>query len=65
MCLTPPPVRPSAVLFSGLVEAEEEIATELIHVGDVLKVLPGAAVPTDGVVVLGRSAVDEAMITGK
>ena len=51
-------------MCQGAVVSEEEIATELIHVGDVLRVLPGSAVPTDGVVVLGRSAVDEAMITG-
>ena len=52
-------------VLAGAVISEEEISTELIHVGDVLKVLPGATIPTDGVVVLGRSAVDEAMITGE
>ncbi|GAX75729.1 hypothetical protein CEUSTIGMA_g3172.t1 [Chlamydomonas eustigma] len=50
---------------TGVVEGEEVIGTELIQVGDVIKVLPGTTLPTDGKVVLGRSAVDESMITGE
>ncbi|GFR40300.1 hypothetical protein Agub_g482 [Astrephomene gubernaculifera] len=50
---------------SGRVLAEREIPVELIQVGDVLRVLPGAAVPADGVVLAGRSGVDESMITGE
>jgi len=44
---------------------EKTIATELIHVGDLLKVLPGARVPADGVVVKGEAYIDESMVTGE
>ncbi len=42
----------------------EEIDAELLHVGDRVRVLPGAAVPVDGMVTEGRSTVDESMVTG-
>lgn len=50
----------------GLFEAEEtEIPTALVHRGDILKVLPGARIPADGVVARGSSYVDESMLTGE
>lgn len=44
---------------------EEEISLEDVVVGDRLRVRPGDKVPVDGVVVDGRSAIDESMITGE
>lgn len=44
---------------------EEDVPLEQIQVGDLLRVRPGEKVPVDGVIVEGRSSVDEAMISGE
>lgn len=45
--------------------SEQPIDINLVQVGDYLKVLPGARIPTDGKVHLGKSFVDESMLTGE
>ena len=45
--------------------SEEEIPLENVQVGARLRVRPGDKVPVDGVVVDGRSSVDESMISGE
>jgi Cu+-exporting ATPase len=45
--------------------SEADVALDQVRVGDRLRVRPGEKVPVDGVVVDGRSAVDESMITGE
>lgn len=44
---------------------EEDVPVEHIRPGDVLRVRPGEKLPVDGVVVEGRTTVDESMITGE
>jgi Cu+-exporting ATPase len=44
---------------------EEDVPLEQIQPGDSLRVRPGEKIPVDGVVVEGRSAVDESMISGE
>jgi len=44
---------------------EEDVALEVVHVGDHLRVRPGERIPVDGVVLEGASAVDESMVTGE
>ena len=45
--------------------AEEDLALERVHPGDLLRVRPGEKIPVDGVIVEGASSVDESMITGE
>ncbi|TGE04280.1 heavy metal translocating P-type ATPase [Hymenobacter fodinae] len=46
-------------------EQEIDLPIEQVRPGDVVVVRPGEKVATDGIVVLGHSAVDEAMLTGE
>lgn len=45
--------------------SEEEIPLEDVAVGDKLRVRPGDKVPVDGIVVQGRTSIDESMISGE
>jgi Cu+-exporting ATPase len=44
---------------------EEDVPLEHVQVGDRLRVRPGEKVPVDGVVIEGRSNVDESMVSGE
>ena len=44
---------------------EMEVPVDDVRVGDLVQVRPGEKIPVDGVVVEGRSAVDESMLTGE
>jgi len=44
---------------------EAEVSTDDVRVGDIILVKPGETIPVDGVIVEGRSSVDESMLTGE
>ena len=44
---------------------EEEISVDEIERGEMLRVRPGEKIPIDGVIVEGKSNIDESMITGE
>ena len=54
---------PTARRVTGGSEADVPLA--LVQPGDLIRVRPGERVPVDGVVIEGRSAVDESMLTGE
>jgi len=45
--------------------AEEDVPIDSILAGDTLRVKPGEKIPVDGLLVEGRSSVDESMLTGE
>ncbi|GFS29561.1 heavy metal atpase 5 [Actinidia rufa] len=49
----------------GNVIREEEIDSRLIQKNDMIKIIPGAKVASDGFVIWGQSHVNESMITGE
>ncbi|KAH7056195.1 hypothetical protein BKA57DRAFT_480962 [Linnemannia elongata] len=66
MCLTPS----TCTIYvidpkTGERTSEKKIPSELVQKGDIIKIVPGDKIPTDGVVVGGQSTVDESMVTGE
>ncbi|CAG8449526.1 10508_t:CDS:1 [Diversispora eburnea] len=66
MSLTPS----NAVIYikdpkTGDIIEEKKIPTELIQMGDIVKIVPGNKIPADGIVTSGSSTVDESMVTGE
>jgi len=54
--------RTARVVRAGL---EMDISVDDVRVGDIVLVRPGEKIPVDGVVIEGRSALDESMLTGE
>eukprot|EP01018_Ginkgo_biloba_P021467 Gb_24190 [translate_table: standard] len=49
----------------GNIVSERAISSQLIQRNDIIKLLPGEKVPSDGLVVWGQTHVNESMITGE
>ena len=45
--------------------SDEDVGLDQVIAGDSLRVRPGEPVPVDGSILEGRSAIDEAMVTGE
>src|SRR5579862_3758804 len=56
---------PKTVWLLAADGTENDIPLEQVKPGDRLRVRPGEKVPVDGIVLEGRSAIDESMITGE
>ncbi|XP_028767416.1 probable copper-transporting ATPase HMA5 [Neltuma alba] len=65
MNLTPDTAMLLSLDNEGNVINEEEIDSRLIQKNDLIKIIPGAKVASDGFVVWGQSHVNESMITGE
>ena len=44
---------------------EEEIIVKDVKIGDILKVLPGENIPTDGIIVKGETSINQSTLTGE
>ncbi len=44
---------------------DEDVALDAVVAGDLLRVRPGEKIPVDGIIVEGRSSLDESMVTGE
>jgi heavy metal translocating P-type ATPase len=55
-----PPV--ATVIKNGV---EQTIPLEHVQLNDILKIKPGEKIPVDGIVLKGKSSIDESMITGE
>ena len=44
---------------------EERIGVEKVQIGDMLKVLPGENIPTDGIIVKGKTSINQSTLTGE
>jgi Cu+-exporting ATPase len=56
---------PKSARIIGNAGREEDIPLELVQPGDRLRVRPGEKIPVDGVVIEGRTSVDESMVSGE
>ncbi len=56
---------PDSAIRIGANGEEKEVPLDQVQLKDILRVKPGAHIPVDGVLLEGRSNVDESMITGE
>lgn len=56
---------PTALIIDPKTNQEQEIDARLLQYQDTFKVLPDTSIVTDGIVIAGKTEVDESMITGE
>ncbi|MER9897080.1 heavy metal translocating P-type ATPase [Mesorhizobium sp. M0130] len=56
---------PKTARLIGADGSENDVPLETVNAGDRLRIRPGDAVPVDGIVLEGRSSIEESMITGE
>ncbi|OBQ77265.1 heavy metal translocating P-type ATPase [Mesorhizobium sp. WSM3873] len=56
---------PKTARLIGADGTEKDVPLDSVKTGDRLRIRPGDAVPVDGIVLEGRSAIEESMITGE
>ncbi|RWF98146.1 MAG: copper-translocating P-type ATPase, partial [Mesorhizobium sp.] len=56
---------PETARLIGADGSEKDVPLDSVKTGDRLRIRPGDAVPVDGIVLEGRSAIEESMITGE
>lgn len=56
---------PKTARLLGVDGSETDVPLDAVKAGDRLRIRPGDAVPVDGIVLEGRSSVDESMISGE
>ena len=44
---------------------EEKISVKDVETGDILKVLPGESIPTDGIIIKGETSINQSALTGE
>ena len=44
---------------------EEKVPVEEVRIGDILKVLPGESIPTDGIIINGETSINQSALTGE
>ena len=56
---------PKTARIVGEDGADHEVEIDSLNAGDILRVRPGEKVPVDGVILEGRSSLDESLVTGE
>ncbi|TRC95735.1 heavy metal translocating P-type ATPase [Mesorhizobium sp. WSM4303] len=56
---------PKTARLIGADGSETDVSLDTVKTGDRLRIRPGDAVPVDGIVLEGRSSIDESMISGE
>lgn len=59
------PVQGRRISFDILGSHEEMVLVEQIQKGDILRVLPGEAIPVDGEITVGNTSIDQSIVTGE